>query len=438
MAHSKLPHALSRRSFLGRTGAATAGLMVGEALLAQAAAASSERRHHGPNGHVLRPGTPTQVGMDPERLRDVFLRVARRAKDGRFPGAVALVARHGRVVGFEATGSKVAGKKEPMTRDALFDLESMTKVMATSTAAMILVEQGRLRLHDRVASYLPEFAAHGKGDINVRDMLRYSAGLPVDNPKVDTNNRAAIWRFMERTPLEYEPGTMVEYSDLTYRLLGRLLEKIAGMDLDTFSRRVIWKPLGMRSTMYNPPARLRARSAATGPGSLGLRPGPLRGSVQDDQDWKLGGIVGCDGVFSSAYDVAVFCQMLLNGGTYGGRRIIDRRFVKAMVRNQTPQVTAATTDQDPTTNLLFTPKGYGFEIWTHRFSPGGMLLSEGSYGKTGGAGTFMWIDPRRDLFAVLLTNHGLPIPFDQPGWNRLIDQIAPGEFYDGVVTALLR
>ena len=99
-----------------------------------------------------------------------------------------------------------------------------------------------------------------------------------------------------------------------------------------------------------------------------------------------------------------------------------------MVANQTPQVTEAATDQDPTTNLLFTPKGYGFELWTHRFSPGGMRLSPGSYGKSGGAGTFMWIDPKRELIAILLTNHGLPVPFDQPGWNLLIDDVAVAEF----------
>jgi CubicO group peptidase (beta-lactamase class C family) len=100
-------------------------------------------------------------------------------------------------------------------------------------------------------------------------------------------------------------------------------------------------------------------------------------------------------------------------------------------------VTEAATDLDPTTNLLSTPKGYGFELWTHRFSPGGMRLSPGSYGKTGGAGTFMWVDPQRDLIMILLTNHGLPVPFDQPGWNHLIDDTAMGEFCDGVVQSVL-
>jgi CubicO group peptidase (beta-lactamase class C family) len=109
-----------------------------------------------------------------------------------------------------------------------------------------------------------------------------------------------------------------------------------------------------------------------------------------------------------------------------------------MVTNQTPQVTEAATDLDPTTNLISTPKGYGFELWTHRFSPGGMRLTPGSYGKSGGAGTFMWIDPHRDLIAILLTNHGLPLPFDQPGWNHLIDDVAVAEFCDGVVQAVVR
>jgi serine-type D-Ala-D-Ala carboxypeptidase len=130
--------------------------------------------------------------------------------------------------------------------------------------------------------------------------------------------------------------------------------------------------------------------------------------------------------------------MILNGGSYGRTRILRPSSVASMVANQTPQVTEAATDLDPTTNLISTPKGYGFELWTHRFSPGGMRLTPGSYGKSGGAGTFMWIDPTRDLMAILLTNHGLPLPFDQPGWNLLIDEVAVAEFCDGVVQAVVR
>jgi serine-type D-Ala-D-Ala carboxypeptidase len=424
------PTRISRRTFAQMSGAAALGLA-----FAPASAAASAP-HHRPVVQQLTDGNAADVLMDPALLEDAFARVARRATDGRYPGAVALVARHGVVVGERAFGVRVAGTGEQTTTDTLFDVESMTKVLATATGAMRLVEQGTLSLNDRVAKYLPDFAANAKGSVLVRDLLRYSSGLPVDNQKVDTNDVAAIWAFMLATPLDYAIGSSVEYSDLGFRILGKLLETILGETLDSYAKREIWGPLGMADTTYNPAPSLVPRIAATGPGSLGLRPGPLRGSVQDDQDWKLGGIVGCDGVFSTARDVATFCQMILNGGSYGTAQVLSRTSVRQMTSNQTPQVTEAATDLDPTTNLISTPKGYGFELWTHRFSPGGMRLSPGSFGKSGGAGTFMWIDRDRDLMIVLLTNRGLPVPFDQPGWNRLIDDVAVAEFCDGVVQAV--
>jgi CubicO group peptidase (beta-lactamase class C family) len=426
------PHGprISRRAFGTMAGAAALGLT-----LAPASASARSSRHSKPC-RTLVDGSASDVGIDPARLEDAFARVARRAADGRFPGAVALVARCGVVVGERAFGVRVAGGSEATTTDTIYDLESMTKVLATTSMALLLVHRGQLSLSDRVAKYLPDFAANAKGGVLVRDLLRYSSGLPVDNQKVDTDDTDAIWAFMLNTPLEYPTGSSVEYSDLGFRILGKLLETVAGETLDSFAKREIWGPLGMSDTTYNPAAALVPRIAATGAGSLGLRPGPLRGSVQDDQDWKLGGIVGCDGVFSTARNVAIFSQMILNGGSYGTLSLLDPALVAASVANQTPQVTEAATDLDPTTNLISTPKGYGFELWTHRFSPGGMRLSPGSYGKTGGAGTYMWIDPVRDLIIVLLTNHGLPIPFDQPGWNRLADDVAMAEFADGVVQAV--
>jgi CubicO group peptidase (beta-lactamase class C family) len=424
---------ISRSALARMTGATALGLAVAP----EAAAARSGRTtHHLHRSEVLTDGRAGDVGMDSDALEDAFARVARRATDSRYPGAVALVARRGVVVGERAFGVRLAGSTEATTVDTLYDLESMTKVLATATAAMILADRGKLSLTAPVARYLPGFAANGKGAVQVRDLLRYSSGLPVDNQKVDTDDVDAIWAFMEQTPLEYPTGTMVEYSDLGFRLLGRVVETVSAMSLDAFAKREIWGPLGMSDTTYNPSPALVPRCAATGPGSLNLRPGPLRGSVQDDQDWKVGGIVGCDGVFATARNVAIFSQMILNGGCYGDARILPKKIVASMVANQTPQVTEAATDQDPTSNLLFTPKGYCFELWTHRFSPGGMRLTPGSYGKSGGAGTFMWIDPKRELMAILLTNHGLPVPFDQPGWNLLIDEVAVAEFCDGVVNAV--
>lgn len=192
----------------------------------------------------------------------------------------------------------------------------------------------------------------------------------------------------------------------------------------------------MKDTLYNPPADLKPRIAATGVGSLGLRTEMIRGEVQDDQDWLLGGVVGCDGVFSTAADIAILCQMFLNGGTYNGVDILKPETVAEMVKNQSPQLKEADTDLNPVTNLILTPKGYGWELWTNRFSSGGTRLSPGSYGKAGGAGTFMWVDPQRDLFAIILTNHGLPVPFDEPGWNNMLDAINVYAFFDGVINAV--
>ena len=321
---------ISRSALARMTGATALGL----AAVPQAAAArSGKTTHHLHRSEVLADGRAGDVGMDSDALEDAFARVARRATDGRYPGAVALVARRGVVVGERAFGVRLAGSTEATTVDTLYDLESMTKVLATATAAMMLADRGKLSLTAPVAKYLPGFAANGKGGVLVRDLLRYSSGLPVDNQKVDTDDVDAIWAFMEQTPLEYPTGTMVEYSDLGFRLLGRVVETVAGTSLDAFAKQEIWGPLGMSDTTYNPSASLIPRCAATGPGSLNLRPGPLRGSVQDDQDWKVGGIVGCDGVFATARNVAIFSQMILNGGSYGDVRILPRKLVASMVAN---------------------------------------------------------------------------------------------------------
>ncbi|XXX74489.1 serine hydrolase domain-containing protein [Sorangium sp. So ce134] len=390
---------------------------------------------HAPIYDELVSGRPESVGLSSERIEDVFARVQRRVNDGLFPGAVALIARRGRIVGHRAFGTRVRGAHEPVTRDTLFDLLSITKVLATSTAALILVQDGVLRLNDRVAEFIPEFAARGKRTITVRDMLRYAAGLPMDSVFLEDPDEEHVWRRMAETPLEYLPGTQVLYSDLTYRLLGRVIEVAAGVDLDTFAKERIWGPLGMSDTTFNPPPALIPRTAATGYSEIRGR--LVRGEVQDEQDYALGGVVGCDGVFSTAIDMAVFCQMILNGGRYGGVRVLSRQAAAAMVSNQTPEVRAAETDVSPLSNLLATPKGYGWELATHRFSSGGMRLSSGSYGKAGGAGTFMWIDRRRELFGILLTNHGLPNPFDEIGWSRMLDAVGTAEFFDGIIQAVV-
>ena len=429
---------ISRRSFIKAGGAVIGGAAITglnletEALEAFAA----------DGGRALREGGATDVGMSQARLDDVAARVQNRIDRGLMPGAVVLVARHGRVVLHQAMGAKESGK-DAMTKDTLFDLESNTKVLATAISYMLLVERRVVSLSDPIAKFLPNFATNGKEHVTLRDMLRYSSGLPVDinlpgAPNLaDVPSPSALWTLMEETPLEYPTGTKVEYSDLTYRLLGHTFEAITGQNLQQFAKANVWSKLGMTRTTYNPLDNgfTVSDTAATGPGSWNLRIGTIRGVVEDDFDWVMGGIVGCDGLFSTARDIAVFLQMILNDGSYGGAKIVSPSTVRTMTADQTAQVNE-TVDVDPISNLLFTHKGYGWELWTHRFSSGGMRLTPGSFGKAGGAGTFFWVDRRRDLFGVFLTNHGLPVPFDGPGWAAMLDNIGVYEFYDGVINSL--
>jgi len=429
---------ISRRSFIKAGGAVIGGAAITglnletEALEAFAA----------DGGRALREGGAADVGMSQARLDDVAARVQNRIDRGLMPGAVVLVARHGRVVLHQAMGAKESGK-DAMTKDTLFDLESNTKVLATAISYMLLVERRVVSLSDPIAKFLPNFATNGKEHVTLRDMLRYSSGLPVDinlpgAPNLaDVPSPSALWTLMEETPLEYPTGTKVEYSDLTYRLLGHTFEAITGQNLQQFAKANVWSKLGMTRTTYNPLDNgfTVSDTAATGPGSWNLRIGTIRGVVEDDFDWVMGGIVGCDGLFSTARDIAVFLQMILNDGSYGGAKIVSPSTVRTMTADQTAQVNE-TVDVDPISNLLFTHKGYGWELWTHRFSSGGMRLTPGSFGKAGGAGTFFWVDRRRDLFGVFLTNHGLPVPFDGPGWAAMLDNIGVYEFYDGVINSL--
>ncbi len=432
-------HDMTRRTFIKASSmlvggaAALSGLGIETASMAYAT--SNDDR-------TLLEGTASEVGMSQARLDDVAARLQNRIDRGLIPGAVILVARHGKIVLHKAFGVREAGK-DAMTEDTLFDLESNTKVLATAISYMILIEHNAVHLSDPVAKYLPHFATNGKAHITIRDMLRYSSGLPADIalPGAPNLNKvpspAKLWRLMEETLLEYPTGSKVEYSDLTYRLLGHVLEAATGQNLQQFAKAHMWSKLGMNRTTYNPLNNGFSVSeiAATGPGSCGLQTGTIRGVVEDDFDWVMGGIVGCDGLFSTTRDIAIYLQMILNGGSYGGVRIISPSTVRMMTIDQTPQVTEAT-DTDPISNVLFTHKSYGWELWTHRFSSGGMRLTPGSYGKAGGAGTFFWVDPKRDLFAIILTNHGLPVPFDANGWATMLDAINVYQFFDGVINSV--
>jgi len=394
-----------------------------------------------PGAPTLSSASPTDAGFDPVALDAAFAFIRGRVAAGLVPGAVALVARHGRIAAWRAYGV-IDRRGGAMRPDALFDLESISKVVATAPAVMTLAERGVLDLDAPVARYLPAFAARGKASITVRDMLRYAAGLDVDvafqdtrTPRASADQVARAWALMLRQAPVVPPRSQVLYSDLTYRTLGHLVEAVTGERLDRFVRRALWAPLGLASTAYFPAvpaAPLLSRVAGTRYSALRRR--WLRGEMADEQDWWLGGVVGCDSVFSDAYDLAVFNQMMLNGGAYGAVRLLRPETVAAMTRDQTPRV--APQRRDYLDGLLLTPKGYGWELSVDpRKSPGGTGFGPAAFGKSGGAGTFMWVDPRRQLMAIYLTNYGEPQPFTQVGWDKLVADIAPFRFFDLVAGA---
>ena len=323
----------------------------------------------------------------PPRL-DSIVRVA--IAEGAAPGAAIAVGRHGRVVYLKGYGTLdyTAGSPavDPTT---LYDLASLTKVIATTTAAMILEEAGKLDLNRTVASYVPELDAPDKQAITVRMLLTHSGGLEAYAPLYRlARGRAEYLAQINTRPLAYPPGTQTVYSDWDMVLLQAVIERITGMSLDNFADGHVFKPLGMSDTRFRPDTNdkaLRRRIAPTTTDSL--RGGPLQGIVHDANAWAMGGVSGHAGLFSTARDLAVFAQMLLDGGTLNGVRIAS------------PQQVARWTSRQG----LGVSRALGWDTPAPA-SSAGRYFSPRSYGHTGFTGTSIWIDPERGLFVVLLMN----------------------------------
>ncbi len=368
---------------------AIAGVLVAQAPLAaqQPARAAS-------------PGPPT---FDVARLQliDALLDEAIAAKA--LPGAVVAVGTGERVAWQTARGNRaVQPSVEPMTADTIFDVASLTKVVATTTAVMMLIEDGRLRLNDRVATYVPGFEVHDKGAITLRHLMTHTSGL---RPDVDllpewSGYDKAIELAVNEVPRS-RPDERFVYSDINYFLLGHIVSLVAGEPLDVFTRERIFVPLGMHDTMFNPPADLRARIAPTErcqPFAYPCTPPGgdwLRGTVHDPTARRMNGVAGHAGLFSTAADLARFCRMLLNGGTLDGVRILSPLGVARMIQPSSPDGQHAL-------------RGLGWDIDSPFSSNRGELLPVGSFGHTGFTGTSLWIDPRTSTFVVFLSNRVHP------------------------------
>ena len=310
--------------------------------------------------------------------------------DGEIPGAVITVGHRGRIVYQKAYGSRaLVPRREPMTLDTVFDAASLTKVVATTSAVMKLVERGRIRLAEPASKYLPEYQG-GKSEITVRQLLTHFSGL---RPDVDLKPEwsgydTGIQKALEDVPVA-PPGTRFIYSDINFVLLGEIVRRVSGKPLDEFTRDEIFRPLGMNDTGFLPPARLLPRIAPTEPDRPGEQ--PLRGIVHDPTTRFMGGLAGHAGMFTTMDDLVKFAEMMLNLGERNGVRIFSPLTVRKMTSAQTPA------DQP----IL---RGLGWDIDSPYSGPRGDLFPVGSYGHTGFTGTSMWIDPATQSYVILLAN----------------------------------
>jgi serine-type D-Ala-D-Ala carboxypeptidase len=328
---------------------------------------------------------PHAVGMSAERLAAVDRAVLRGIEVGGFPGASVVVGRRGYAVIKRGYGSlSWAGDSPAVDEKTIYDLASLTKVIATTTAVMVLYDEGKVDLDAPVRAYVPAFSGGGRERVTVRHLLTHRSGLPAGR---DLWRSAAspveARRMVLETPIYCRPGDCFEYSDLGADVLGFVVEAVSGQRLDTFLDKRVFEPLGMTDTYFRPSSALRTRIAPTE--VTPPRGYPLRGEVHDENAYALGGIAGHAGLFSSAADLSVFAQMMLNGGQYNGVRIVADSTVRTFTRR------AAGT------------RALGWDTCDGNGGCGAMM-GENAYGHTGYTGTSIWIDPERDMFVVLLTN----------------------------------
>ena len=345
---------------------------------------------------VAEAGAPA---LDRSRLSRIDELVQEAIRRRELPGAVVVVGHGEEIVYQKAFGNRaVEPATEVMTLNTIFDLASLTKVVATTTSIMILVEEGRIRLADRVASYIPSFARSGKAEITIRDLLTHTSGLRPDLDLADswTGYDTAIARATEEVPTA-APGERVVYSDINFFLLGDIVSRVSGMTLDRFAQSRIFEPLGMHDTMFRPSSSLVSRIAPTEPcthdGWSCGDPGAtmLRGEVHDPTARRMGGVAGHAGLFSTAADLTIFCRMLLSGGTVSGSRILAPLTIARMTAPATPA-------------RLMSRRGLGWDIDSSFSSNRGDLLPLGSFGHTGFTGTSLWIDPLTRTFIIFLSS----------------------------------
>ena len=364
---------------------------------------------------------PVDVGFDRDAIEQAWVSLVRGANAHQYGGAVALIVRAGHIVLHRATGWAVReprDQRSPMGADAIFDLASLTKVVATTPSILRLVASGAISLDGPVGEILPEFGVEdAKREVTIRRLMTHSAGLSAWRP-VFTNatGAAAYLADFAATQPEHTPGGQVVYSDPGFITLGEVVRRVTGDPVSVYARREIFAPLGMADTMFAPPKALRSRIAATeignafeagkepagAPVGTGWRQGLIRGEVHDGNAWYgFGGVAGHAGLFGTAIDLARYGQCWLNGGILGETRILPEEIVAEARTNQI--AIEGETER----------RGLGWRLAPEPGTPeeipdSGRGLSRNAFGHTGFTGTSLWIDPDLDLVIVILTNRVHP------------------------------
>jgi CubicO group peptidase (beta-lactamase class C family) len=347
---------------------------------------------------MIRWGHPLDAGMDAGVKVRVDSLMEASIADGAFPGGAVGIGRRGVGVIVEGFGYYTYDSEEPVSTTSLFDLASLTKVVATTPAVMMLYDRGQLDLDAPVASYLPEFAQSGKESVTIRQLLTHTGGLVAFHPfyRDGITNRQGVIDFIMADSLRYEPGTAYRYSDLGMITLGLVVEQVSGQRLGAFLRENLWEPLGMLHTGFRP-AGGDGTDVTVVPTEVDsvFRMRLMQGEVHDEAAWTLGGMAGHAGLFSTARDLSRYAYMILNGGTANGLRFM---------REET--VTLFTTRVE---NELGHTRALGWDTKEQDgYSSAGSLFGARSFGHTGFTGTSMWIDPDSGLFVILLTNRVHP------------------------------
>lgn len=372
LVHRKNRSSLSRKSPWIRLATFVVAASIGQSSLALAADAGASR--------------PVAPGLE---AIDVL--VSEALAQNKLPGCVVVVGRGRGVVFQKAYGSRaLLPTREAMTVDTIFDLASLSKPLATAASVMVLVEQGKIDLDEKASHYLPAFAANGKASITVRQLLTHVSGLPAETPVSDyAMGRAHVMKRIATVALKAPVGSKLIYSDLGYLVLEEIIRQVTGQDLSTFAKTAIFRPLGMTETAFLPPADWRSRVAPTEMRGEAW----MRGDVHDPRAFRLGGIAGHAGLFSTARDLAVFARMILGAGQVDGKRVLTAATVAKMLA-----------PHDVPGGI----RALGWDMQTGYSSNRGTSFSRRAVGHGGYTGTSLWIDPEQDLFVVFLSNRVHP------------------------------